>query len=239
MNELSTPERAPTATRRRLLAWGVHLFTASGAVFGALALLSIGAGDFQAAAVLMLLTLAIDSADGTLARAVGVKQALPDIDGRRLDDIVDFLNYVIVPAVFMAAGGHIAGWGFAAMPILASAYGFSHEHAKTEDDFFLGWPSYWNVVAIYLWLLDLSAWAGTLWVAGFSIAIFVPFKYLYPSRLKVLRAATIGGAMLWAALFTASVFFPEAGRRYFLVWISLLYPVYYMLLSFKLGGLQR
>ena len=55
-------------------------------------------------------------------------------------------------------------WSIGAAPVLASAYGFAQTDAKTDDDFFLGFPSYWNVVAIYLWLLDVSPLAGTLLV---------------------------------------------------------------------------
>ena len=82
---------------RQTLAWGVHAFTASGAVIGALALLAIAGGDLPRAALFMLLALAIDSVDGPLARAVRGRDVLPTIDGRRLDDMVEFLNYVIVP----------------------------------------------------------------------------------------------------------------------------------------------
>jgi phosphatidylcholine synthase len=86
---------------------------------------------------------------------------LPGIDGRRLDDIVDYLNYVVVPAVFMASAGSLVHWSFAAAPILASAYGFAQTEAKTDDHYFLGFPSYWNVVAIYLWGLDVGPAVGT------------------------------------------------------------------------------
>ncbi len=165
---MTSPAAARQSTRRQTLAWGVHLLTASGAVFGAVALLAIMAGDLSRALLLMGVTLFIDSVDGTLARRVGVAEVLPRIDGRRLDDIVDYLNFVIVPVVFMVAAGSLLHWSFAALPILASAYGFSQNEAKTEDDFFLGWPSYWNVVAAYLWLLHLSPLAGTLIVVFFS-----------------------------------------------------------------------
>ena len=71
------------------------------------------------------------TADGALARKVGVSRVLPGFDGRRLDDLVDFLNYVIVPAVFLVATGLLPHWAWAAAPVLASAYGFSHVQAKT------------------------------------------------------------------------------------------------------------
>jgi phosphatidylcholine synthase len=226
--------------RTRLwLAWGVHLFTASGALVGALALLAVHRGDLQGAALLMLLAMAIDSLDGGMARAVGVARLIPSFDGRRLDDMVDFLNYVIVPCVFLVAGGLVPHWTAAVPPILASAYGFSQVDAKTEDDFFLGFPSYWNVIAIYAWLLEVRPGLTAAIVAGFALLVFVPFKYAYPSKLRVLRRTTwaltaaAAAAVAWAALE------PERARALRVPEISLLYPAWYLGLSFWLGGLKR
>jgi len=224
---------------RQTLAWGVHAFTASGAVIGALALLAIAAGDLWRAALLMLLALAIDSVDGTLARAVRVRDVLPTFDGRRLDDMVDFLNYVIVPAVFLVWAGSLVSWHWAALPILASAYGFSQDDAKTEDDFFLGFPSYWNVVALYLWLFDVSPLVGTAIVALFSAMVFVPFKYLYPSRMPVLRRTTNVACALWTLALTGCVLDPAQTASIHLLAVTLLFPAYYFALSFWLGGLHR
>ena len=72
----------------------------------------------------------------------------------------------------------------AALPVLASAYGFAQTEAKTEDGYFLGFPSYWNVVALYAFLLDVSAAATSAWLIALSIAVFVPLKYLYPSQMR-------------------------------------------------------
>jgi len=210
-------------------------------VLAVVALLAIGVGDFSRAALLMLLALAIDSVDGTLARAVGVSEVLPDIDGRRLDDIVDYLNYAIVPAAFMAAGGLILSWGWVILPVLSSAYGFSQQEAKTEDDFFLGWPSYWNVLALYLWLLAMSPEAGTTWVVACSVAVFVPFKYIYASKIKqprLRRAATVGG-LVWALVLGVAILLPDLARSLRLVEISLIYPAYYVGLSIWLGNWKR
>jgi phosphatidylcholine synthase len=225
----------PPAPARLTLAWGVHLFTASGAVVGALALVAISAGDLARASLLMLTALLIDSVDGTLARKVRVSEVLPRIDGRRLDDMVDYLNFAIVPVVFMLGAGHVVHWSLAAIPILASAYGFSQEDAKTEDDFFLGWPSYWNVVAVYLWLLDIPPLVGTTLVVFLSIAVFVPLKYVYPSKLTVLRKTTAAGGLGWGAQLTASILDPETAGRFHLLELSLAYPAYYLGLSFWLG----
>ena len=236
MNGVQASTRTPT---RVFLAWGVHLFTASGAVLAAVALLAITRGAYGAASLLMLAALLVDSVDGTLARRVGVAAVVPKVDGRRLDDIVDYLNYVIVPVVFLLALGALPHWSFAIAPILASAYGFSQQDAKTEDDFFLGWPSYWNVLAIYVWLLELGPTAATLWVLSLAAAIFVPLKYIYPSKLRVARGPTLVGACAWGALLTTAILLPEAAERLPLVEVSLLFPAYYVALSAWLGGWLR
>ena len=236
MSLASAPRTSPL---RVLLAWGVHVFTASGAVVALAALLAIGAGELPRAALLMLVAMAIDSVDGSLARAARVDEVVPRVDGRRLDDIVDYLNYVIVAALFMVAAGSLSHWGIAAAPILASAYGFSQCEAKTDDHFFLGFPSYWNVVAIYLWALDVSPAAGSAIVLGLAAMVFVPIKYVYPSRMPVLRRTTNIGAILWLALLTAGIAAPDELGRLPLVELSLLYPAYYLGISFWLGGLHR
>lgn len=221
------------------LAWGVHLFTASGAVAGALALVAVVRGDGRAAALWMLLGIAIDSLDGTLARALDVSRVLPAFDGRRLDDMVDFLNYVIVPCVFLVAGGLVPHWGAVLAPILASSYGFSQVDAKTPDDFFLGFPSYWNVIAIYAWLLQVEP--GTLaWIlAGFSLLVFVPLKYVYPSKLHAWKRTTYALTALAGAAVAWSVLEPERARALRVPQLSLLYPAFYFSLSLRLGGWRR
>ncbi len=49
---------------------------------------------------LMAITVFIDAVDGSLARAVHIKSVLPQIDGALLDNIVDYLNYVVTPSFF-------------------------------------------------------------------------------------------------------------------------------------------
>jgi phosphatidylcholine synthase len=224
---------------RVALSWGVHLLTASGAVIGAVALVEIGSGNLPCAALLMLAAFGIDALDGTLARAAGVAQTLPQIDGRRLDDMVDFLNYVVVPAVFMVAAGTLPHWGFAALPLLASCYGFSQVAAKTEDGFFLGFPSYWNIVAIYAWGLGISPTTGTVIVGFLSLMVFVPIKYAYPNKLTVLRTPSVVLGVLWTLLLAICVLAPDRVRAFHLLEITLAYPIYYLAISLWLGGLHR
>ena len=225
----------------RLLSWGVHLFTASGAVLGAFSLVCIATNRLGLAVLSMLAALFVDGIDGSLARAARVSEHLPQIDGRRLDDIVDYLNFVIVPVFFLWGAGSVVHVAWLAVPVLASAYGFSRVDAKTDDDFFLGFPSYWNILAIYLWLLGIHPVAGTLWVVGLSIAVFIPIKYLHPSKVRPfsLRFWLGVGAIVWSAALVACVLWPTETAHYFLLEASLAYPIWYLLLSFKRGGLFR
>jgi phosphatidylcholine synthase len=230
---------APAGPRRRTLAWSVHVLTASGAAVGLAALLETARGHPRLALLWMLVALAIDSVDGTLARRAQVERMVPRIDGRRLDDIVDYLNYVIVPVFFLAWGGRIEPLALAAAPVLASAYGFSQTEAKTEDGYFLGFPSYWNVVALYAWLLELSAPVTTGWLVALSIGVFVPLKYLYPSQMRAWGRVMNAGAGVWILLVAALLLWPELPGYAAWAWLTLAYPVGYVVLSFWLGGLSR
>jgi phosphatidylcholine synthase len=217
----------------------VHLFTASGAVVGVAALLAVYRGDLRAAALWMLLAMAIDSLDGSLARAVGVSRVLPRFDGRRLDDIVDYLNYAIVPCVFLVAGGLLPHWWAAVPPILASAYGFAQVDAKTEDDFFLGFPSYWNVIAIFAWLLEVPPLPLATILAGFALLVFVPLKYVYPSKMRAFKRTTYALTALAAAAVAWCALEPERARALRVPELALLYPAWYFGVSLWLGGFER
>lgn len=236
--EVDLSAKTPSSS---VAAWAVHLLTASGAVAGLLAMIAVARDRPEQAALLMLLALAIDAVDGTLARAARVQERVPGIDGRRLDDVVDYLNYVIVPAFFLWRIGRVADPAWLAAPVLASAFGFARVDAKTEDDFFLGFPSYWNVLAIYLWLFETPPALATGLLVALAIAVFVPFKYLYPSKLEppALRWAMAGAGMLWGVALIVCAGWPEWARALRLPALSLLYPAWYFALSFKRGGLRR
>jgi phosphatidylcholine synthase len=227
-----------TSVAQRAAAWSVHALTASGAALGLFALLEAARGDLRASALGMLGAFAVDCVDGTLARKANVRERTPSIDGRRLDDVVDYLNYVIVPCFFLAQGGFVA-WGWTALPALASAYQFAQADAKTDDHFFLGFPSYWNFVAIYAWLLGASPGTTALWLAVLSLLVFVPIKYLYPSRMTRFGKPMILGAVVFTLLLAGASFSEDAALQLRLAQVSLLYPAAYGALSLWLGGLHR
>jgi phosphatidylcholine synthase len=205
-------------------------------------LLFRGDGEaFRWAFALMVVATLIDATDGALARLVRIKEAVPGFDGRRLDDLVDFLTYAFLPLLLVWRAGLLpAGWeGALLLPLLASAYGFCQVSAKTDDGYFLGFPSCWNLVAFYLYVLQpLSPWLALGVLVGLAVLTFVPARYLYPSQGGRLNRLTNGLAAVWALLVVAVLWHlpPEAlgpdapaardARR--LALLSLFFPAYYM-----------
>jgi len=185
----------------RLAAAAVHVYTATGSVLGLLIVVAAAEGRVVAALWLGLAAMWVDGTDGMLARRLRVKELIPWFDGARLDDIVDYLTYVFAPVVLLWAIGALPrgpwGWVVAALPLMASCYQFCRVDAKTEDHTFLGFPSYWNVVAFYAVVLDV----GPLVVAGvvglFAVLVFVPVRYLYPSRTTALRTPSLALTAVW------------------------------------------
>src|ERR1043166_852254 len=219
-----------------VLAWLVHLYTALGTVVAFAAAVRIEQKHFSDAFWLMALAVAIDATDGTLARAARVKELIPWFDGDRLEDIVDYANYVIVPCLFFLYADLLprpdAAW-LAALPLIASAYGFCHKEAKTADHFFRGFPSYWNIVAFYLFVLQTPRWMNGFLIIILSILVFVPIRYVYPSRSPLYRAVTNSFGILWAISVLLIIYFLPEPPRY-LIFASLAFPAYYAVLSFWL-----
>ncbi len=220
---------------RRALAWGVHLYTASGALCGLVAMAAVARQQPHEAFLWMFLAVAIDATDGFLARGVRVDEVLPGIDGRRLDDMVDFFTWVVCPVGFMVGFGVVPNlpwiWG---LPILASGLGMSNLDAKTEDDFFLGFPSLWNVVALYLWTWNLPPDVNAGVVAVLALLVMVPTRYVYPSKTRPGRALTILLMLLWMIQLLAAFIWPDRFGTNFYMGLTLVFPVYYLLLSFYL-----
>lgn len=216
-----------------IFAWLVHLYTALGAVVGLYTILAIIESNFRLAFFLMAGTVIIDATDGALARAARVKEVLPWFDGALLDNLVDFLNYVIVPCLMLLRANLLpsqdALW-LAALPVLSSAYGFSQRDAKTADHFFLGFPSYWNIVFFYFFTLKTALWINAFFIIILSILVFVPMRFIYPSRAPRFRYSTNVLGALWGAAVLYLIYRLPAPPRSLLL-ASLLFPAYYMALS--------
>lgn len=216
---------------RKITAWLVHAYTTLGLIAAAFSVVLIvygGEENLRLVIVLMFLAMIIDASDGYFARRVGVKEVLPSFDGRRLDDIIDFHTFTTIPLLFIWRSDVLPpelAW-LLLLPLLASAYGFSQTNAKTDDGYFLGFPSYWNVVAFYLFFLQPAPWFSVVIIVLLSVLTFVPAKYLHPSIPGPLSKLSIVLGVVWAILVLAVI--TGIVQEFLWTLLSLAYPAYYM-----------
>lgn len=221
---------------RRIFGMGVHLFTATGALWGFLAMLAIFHHEWKQSVLWMILAMFVDGFDGMLARWADVKKYAPNIDGALLDNILDYFNYVIVPAFFLIesdilpAGTNLA---IAFAILLTSAYQFTQVDAKTDETaeyFFKGFPSYWNVVVLYMLILKWNPWINFSLLVLFNILVFVPIKYLYPTRESRMKKVTLAVSYIYGVVGVWGVMqYPDVPS--WVVWGSFVYIGYYLILS--------
>ena len=234
---MRTVDAAPVSRPLRVAGWALHVYTASGTVLALFAVIAAIEGATVRALWILLAALVIDGTDGMLARRLRVKETIPSFDGARLDDIVDYITYAFVPVVLLWSGHYLpAGpWGavLAAIPLLASSFQFCRTNAKTDDHYFLGFPSYWNVVAFYAVVLDLGPTLTSVVLVTCAVLVFVPIKYIYPSRTTTLRRLNIGLAALWLALY-AVILLDLPRPNLLAVGLSLAYIAYYLVASIYL-----
>lgn len=223
----------------RCLGWLIHAFTASGACVGLLALLAIYQHHLLTALWLMGAAIFIDAVDGMFARMIRIKQAIPEVDGALLDNIVDFFTYTIVPCFFLLVTNLLPeSWRIFCVMVItfSSAYQFTQVDAKTTDHFFKGFPSYWNIAIFYLFFWQMSPTTNMTILLFLAVLSFVPFKYIYPSRLdyltdsKYLRFAMVVLTVLWG-IATAGLLWLYPQSNHFLVAVSLGYCLLYLSIS--------
>lgn len=205
------------------------------------ATLAVFEGRYRAAFAWMVLATIVDGTDGVLARLASVRAHTPGFDGARLDDIVDYLTFVFVPILLLYHAGHLPpGWGVAvaALVLLSSAYGFASLDAKTSDHFFTGFPSYWNIVALYVHAFALDATVNAVILIVLSALVFVRIGYVYPTRTPQLRRTTLLLTAVWGLMVVAIVLALPVVPRPLLVG-SLFFPVYYTALSLALHARSR
>ena len=192
----------------RLAAFGVHAFTALGAVFGFLALVAAAGHRWEDAFGWLGIALIVDGLDGPLARRIGVKDKLPRFSGEHLDLVIDYLTYVVVPAYIIYEAQLVPvglGTAAAALILLTSLYHFSDSQSKTDDGFFVGFPALWNVVALYGFIFPVPPPLAFAVLVLLVVLTFFPFKWIHPVRVKRLRPITFCVMGLWTVATVAAL----------------------------------
>lgn len=184
----------------RLRALGVHLFTATGAVFAMLSMLAAVDEKWDLMFLWLVVAFFVDGIDGPLARHYHVKVNAPEFDGVLLDLIIDYLTYVFIPAFALFKSGLMDGWtGWFAIIVItfASALYFADTRMKTKDNSFSGFPGCWNMLVLVIFALQPNFWVSLALVTALAIAMFLPLKFVHPVRTERWRFVTLPTALAW------------------------------------------
>jgi len=238
---------------QKILAWSVHAFTSLGAVAGLFAIIYISRHQFEHACLALMIAFVIDGIDGTFARLFKVKEVLPSMDGKNIDYVVDFANYAIIPAYFIyEAGWNVTDgyqfllpeslrWLAVSAILVTSALYYGRDGMVSSDNYFMGFPVLWNVVAFYCYFIfDWSPEINLALILFLCLAQFFPVKILYPSRSPHFRILNIIASFTIVTSNVAFIFLMRNQDWYpVLRWISLLSLIYFILMSLYITFFYR
>ena len=183
--------------------WAVHLLTASGAALALVAALAAASGNWRVVFLLLGVAMIVDGIDGPLARRYHVNERLPWFDGATLDLVVDYTNYVFLPALALAASGLLTEPFAAIAGIVVAVVGalyFADTRMKTPDAAFRGFPAVWNAVVFQLMVYKLPEPVTLLIIVLFAVLTFTPVEFVHPLRVKRWRPLTMTMAAAWGVL---------------------------------------
>jgi phosphatidylcholine synthase len=133
--------------------------------------------------------------------------------------------------------------------MVASLFGFANTSAKqTQDGFFRGFPSLWNVVAYYVGLFTVEygavgSYASLAALLVLSVLTLVPMRFVYPNHVAMpwRVIVTVGGLMWLGVLLALLPTFPglPAWGGEWVLWGSLIFPAFYFGISGWLDWTDR
>jgi phosphatidylcholine synthase len=208
----------------KIRAWLVHFYTSLGLITGLLAIIAIVEQNANLAFFWLGIALIIDATDGTLARKFKVLFYTPSFDGRKLDDITDYLNYAFIPIFFIWRFEIVTGFWVYVLPfvLLSAVYGFCQSGAKTDDGYFTGFPNFWNVLALYLFTFDWPTLVNGIVLLILAFFVFVPIKFVSfstPGKVKIAKSLSL----IYFALLIMIVLYESP----ILALLSLIFPLIY------------
>ena len=193
-------KRVPYAEIR---AFSVHILTASGSFLAFLGVVAAAEKHFVDMFWWLGLALFVDGIDGPIARKVRVKEVLPNWSGDTLDNIIDYVTYVLLPAFALYQSDMIGEpWSFVAAGaiVVSSAIYYADTGMKTEEYFFSGFPVVWNMVVFTLFVIGATETTASILVFVSVVLTFLPINFLHPVRVKRLRRLNILVLVIWSAL---------------------------------------
>ena len=184
----------------KLLGLFVHFLTGCGILAGFFSLIAVLNNNQKEAFIWLGVAFLIDSIDGTLARKLNVKKNFPHIDGKMLDSIIDFFNYVIIPSVMIYWFKYVPDQFLIIIPsilIFISIYSYVNLNVLTNDNYYNGFPAIWNVVVLYFYIFGSSQMINFIILTLLILLKFSPLKCIHPLRVNKLKYLSIFFTILW------------------------------------------
>ncbi len=234
-------ERIPLSRKKvtwpQARAFSVHLLTASGSFLAFLSLVAASEERWTAMFWWLGLALFVDGIDGPIARKLQVKEILPTWSGDMLDNIIDYVTYVLIPAFALYQRGFMGeGLSFlsAAIIVVSSAIYYADTGIKTKENFFKGFPVVWNMVVFTLFVIQPGEWVSFAVVVFAGILTFLPINFLHPVRVQRLRNINLPIFFAWCAF--GAVALVQDMQAYDLVKIGIAVTGIYL---FIIGGIMQ
>jgi len=196
------PKPAKKVTWPQARAFSVHLLTASGSFLAFLSLVAASEESWTWMFCWLGLALFVDGIDGPIARRLHVKAVLPNWSGELLDNVIDYVTYVLIPAFALYQRGFMGeGLSFlsAAIIVVSSAIYYADTGMKTKENFFKGFPVVWNMVVFALFVIEPGEYVSFGVVLAAGLLTFVPIHFLHPVRVQRLRGLNLPVFLLWCA----------------------------------------
>lgn len=194
------PRPAKKITWPQTRAFSVHLLTASGSFLAFLSLVAAAEQQWTAMFLWLGLALFVDGIDGPIARKLQVKEVLPTWSGELLDNIIDYVTYVLIPAFALYQAGFmgpVLSFLSAAIIVISSAIYYADTGMKTKENFFKGFPVVWNMVVFTLFVTSAGEWVAFATVLVCAVLTFMPISFLHPVRVRRLRPLNLTIFLGW------------------------------------------
>ena len=216
----------------------VHLLTGFGIIAGYFALIAVINNNQEEAFLWLGLAFLIDSVDGTLARKFNVKKNLPNIDGKMLDSIIDFFNYVIIPSIMIYWFRYVPDQFSVLIPailIFISIYSYVNLNILTNDNYYNGFPAIWNVIVLYFYIFGTSQNVNLILLTLLIFLKFSPLKCIHPLRVKRFKNLSIIFAIIWFLTSALLILIKQSNQisinEIFIMFFWVISNIYFIIIS--------
>ena len=216
----------------------VHLLTGFGIIAGYFALIAVMNNNQKEAFLWLGLAFLIDSIDGTLARKFNVKKNLPNIDGKMLDSIIDFFNYVIIPSIMIYWFRYVPDQFLLLIPailIFISIYSYVNLNILTNDNYYNGFPAIWNVIVLYFYIFGTSQNVNLILLTLLIFLKFSPLKCIHPLRVKRFKNLSIIFAIIWFLTSALLILIKQSNQisinEIFIMFFWVISNIYFIIIS--------